>query len=147
MTATGMPAEQIELEVTESTLMLGEANINQLMQQIKQLGMSLAIDDFGTGYSSLSYLKRLPLDILKIDRGFIEHLPDDNEDQQIVRAIIALAHNLNFKVLAEGVETAEQLAFLRQQGCDYYQGYYFSKPIPAADFATLLQKHQQADNA
>lgn len=147
ITAIGMPPEQMELEVTESTLMLGEANINQLMQQIKQLGMSLAIDDFGTGYSSLSYLKRLPLDILKIDRSFIEHLPDDNEDKQIVRAIISLAHNLNFKVLAEGVETAEQLAFLRQQGCDYYQGYYFSKPIAAADFAALLQQHQQTDNA
>jgi diguanylate cyclase (GGDEF)-like protein/PAS domain S-box-containing protein len=141
---TGMPAHCLELEVTESALMLDESRVVALMQQIKALGVRLAIDDFGTGYSSLSYLKRLPLDILKIDRGFIEHIPQANDDKQIASAIIALAHNLNFKVLAEGVETAEQLAFLRQQGCDYYQGYYFSKPLPAADFAALLQQHQQA---
>ncbi len=144
---TGMPAHCLELEVTESALLLDESRVVALMQQIKALGVRLAIDDFGTGYSSLSYLKRLPLDILKIDRGFIEHIPQANDDKQIASAIIALAHNLNFKVLAEGVETAEQLTFLRQQGCDYYQGYYFSKPLPADDFASLLQQHQQTDNA
>uniref|UniRef100_A0A486XTS9 cyclic-guanylate-specific phosphodiesterase n=1 Tax=Rheinheimera sp. BAL341 TaxID=1708203 RepID=A0A486XTS9_9GAMM len=137
---TQMPAKYLELEVTESALMLDEDKVVNLMQQIKTLGVRLAIDDFGTGYSSLAYLKRLPLDVLKIDRRFIEHIPQANDDKQITSAIIALAHNMNFKVLAEGVETAEQLAFLQQQGCDYYQGYYFSKPLPAAEFATLLGK-------
>ncbi|MBZ9613129.1 putative bifunctional diguanylate cyclase/phosphodiesterase [Rheinheimera maricola] len=135
-----MPAHYLELEVTESALMIDEAKVVATMRQIKALGVRLAIDDFGTGYSSLSYLKRLPLDILKIDRRFIEHIPQANDDMQIASAIIALAHTMNFKVLAEGVETAEQLAFLRQQGCDYYQGYYFSKPLPATEFINLLQQ-------
>lgn len=136
-----MPAHYLELEVTESALMIDEAKVVATMQQIKALGIRLAIDDFGTGYSSLSYLKRLPLDVLKIDRRFIEHIPAAEDDKQIASAIIALAHTMNFKVLAEGVETAEQLDFLRQQGCDYYQGFYFSKPLPADEFIALLNKH------
>jgi len=139
LSETGMKAEQLELEVTESALMLDEARVIAVMNSIRELGISLAIDDFGTGYSSLSYLKKLPLDVLKIDRRFIEHIPQANDDKQIASAIIALAHNLNFKVLAEGVETAEQLDFLRQQGCDYYQGYYFSKPLPPEQFWALMQ--------
>lgn len=137
---TAVPAHLIELEVTESALMINEERVIAIMQQIKAMGIRLAIDDFGTGYSSLSYLKRLPLDVLKIDRRFIEHIPQAHDDKQITSAIIALAHNMNLKVLAEGVETAEQLAFLTQQGCDYYQGYYFSKPIPANEFVALLQR-------
>lgn len=141
---TAMPACNLELEVTESALMIDEARVVVTMQQLRSLGIRLAIDDFGTGYSSLSYLKRLPLDVLKIDRRFIEHIPQANDDKQITSAIIALAHSLHFKVLAEGVETAEQLAFLQQQGCDYYQGYYFSKALPAADFAALLRRLAKA---
>lgn len=137
---TGMPPQCLELEVTESALLLDETKVVALMQQIKALGVRLAIDDFGTGYSSLSYLKRLPLDVLKIDRRFIEHIPHANDDKQITSAIIALAHSMNFKVLAEGVETAEQLAFLQQQACDYYQGYYYSKPLPTAEFVALLSQ-------
>ena len=137
---TGMPPHCLELEVTESALLLDETKVVALMQQIKALGVRLAIDDFGTGYSSLSYLKRLPLDVLKIDRRFIEHIPHANDDKQITSAIIALAHSMNFKVLAEGVETAEQLAFLQQQACDYYQGYYYSKPLPAAEFVAVLKQ-------
>ncbi|HEX5793849.1 MAG TPA: EAL domain-containing protein [Rheinheimera sp.] len=140
LTETALPAGLLELEVTESVLMTDESRVIATMHQIKALGVRLAIDDFGTGYSSLAYLKRLPLDVLKIDRRFIEHIPQANDDQQIVSAIIALAHTMNFKVLAEGVETAEQLAFLRQQGCDYYQGYYFSKALPPEAFLTLLQQ-------
>ena len=136
---TGMKPEHLELEVTESALMIDEIRVVEVMNKIRALGVSLAIDDFGTGYSSLSYLKKLPLDVLKIDRRFIEHIPQANDDKQIASAIIALAHNLNFKVLAEGVETAEQLAFLQQHGCDYYQGYYFSKPLPADQFWALTQ--------
>lgn len=138
---TAVPAHLIELEVTESALMLDEQQVVTTMQQLRSLGVRLAIDDFGTGYSSLAYLKRLPLDVLKIDRRFIEHIPQANDDKQIVSAIIALAHTMNFKVLAEGVETAGQLAFLQQQGCDYYQGFYCSKALPAAEFAALWQQH------
>ena len=136
---SGLSAHLLELEVTESALMTDEVRVIDTMHQIRALGVRLAIDDFGTGYSSLSYLKRLPLDVLKIDKRFIEHIPAEQDDKQIASAIIALAHTMNFKVLAEGVETAEQLQFLQQQGCDYYQGYYFSKPLAADDFAALLQ--------
>ncbi|GAB2927094.1 putative bifunctional diguanylate cyclase/phosphodiesterase [Rheinheimera gaetbuli] len=135
---SGLSPQLLELEVTESALMTDEARVIDTMHQIRALGVRLAIDDFGTGYSSLSYLKRLPLDVLKIDKRFIEHIPAEQDDKQIASAIIALAHTMNFKVLAEGVETAEQLQFLQQQGCDYYQGYYFSKPLAADDFAALL---------
>lgn len=136
---TAVPPALLELEVTESVLMTDEARIIDIMHQIKALGVKLAIDDFGTGYSSLAYLKRLPLDVLKIDRRFIEHIPQAKDDKQITSAIIALAHTMNFEVLAEGVETAEQLAFLREQGCDLYQGYYYSKALPASEFTALLR--------
>ena len=140
LTETAVPATSIELEVTENALMADEQQVISTMQQLRSLGVRLAIDDFGTGYSSLAYLKRLPLDVLKIDRRFIEHIPQANDDKQISSAIIALAHTMNFKVLAEGVETAEQLAFLQQQGCDYYQGFYCSRALPAEDFATLWRQ-------
>ena len=110
---SGLSAQLLELEVTESALMADEDRVVDTMHQIRALGVRLAIDDFGTGYSSLSYLKRLPLDVLKIDKRFIEHIPAEQDDKQIASAIIALAHTMNFKVLAEGVETAEQLQFLQ----------------------------------
>ncbi|MDX1537219.1 EAL domain-containing protein [Arsukibacterium sp.] len=144
---TGFDPACLELEVTENALMGDEDVVIRTIMALRALGIKLAIDDFGTGYSSLAYLKRLPLDVLKIDRRFIENLPQAEDDQSIAKAIIDLAHNLRFKVLAEGVETAEQLAFLRQQNCDYYQGYYFSKPVPAAEFAALLQQQRAADEA
>ncbi|MDX1392612.1 MAG: GGDEF domain-containing phosphodiesterase, partial [Rheinheimera sp.] len=137
---TGIPPHCLELEVTESALMLDEAKVVALMHQIKALGVRLAIDDFGTGYSSLSYLKRMPLDVLKIDRRFIEHIPQANDDKQITTAIIAMAHSMGLKVLAEGVETAAQQAFLQQKQCDYFQGYLFSKPLPAHEFAALIKQ-------
>ncbi|WP_213997639.1 bifunctional diguanylate cyclase/phosphodiesterase [Arsukibacterium sp.] len=139
---TGFDPACLELEVTENALMGDEDVVIKTMLALRAQGVKLAIDDFGTGYSSLAYLKRLPLDVLKIDRRFIENLPEAEDDQSIAKAIIDLAHNLRFKVLAEGVETAEQLAFLRQQRCDYYQGYYFSRPVPAAEFAELLKKQR-----
>lgn len=139
---TGFNPACLELEVTENALMGDEDVVIKTMTDLRAVGIKLAIDDFGTGYSSLAYLKRLPLDVLKIDRRFIENLPAAEDDQSIAKAIIDLAHNLRFKVLAEGVETAEQLAFLRQQHCDYYQGFYFSKPVPAAEFAKLLEKQR-----
>ena len=135
-----LPAKLLELEVTESALLTDENKVIETMHRIREMGVRLAIDDFGTGYSSLAYLKRLPLDILKIDKRFIDHIPQDEDDKQIASAIIGLAHTMKFHVLAEGVETAEQLAFLRQHNCDYYQGYYFSKPLAADAFTALLQK-------
>ncbi len=137
---TGFNPSCLELEVTENALMGDEDVVIKTMTALREQGIKLAIDDFGTGYSSLAYLKRLPLDVLKIDKRFIENLPHAEDDQSITKAIIDLAHNLRFKVLAEGVETAEQLDFLREQHCDYYQGYYFSRPVPAAEFAQLLKK-------
>jgi EAL domain-containing protein (putative c-di-GMP-specific phosphodiesterase class I) len=101
----------------------------------------LAIDDFGTGYSSLSYLKRFPLDVLKIDKSFVDEIPFNKDDVAIVKAIIAMAKALGFSVLAEGVERIEQIDFLREQGCDLYQGYYMSRPVCAEAFEKLLIEH------
>ena len=102
------------------------------------MGIHLSIDDFGTGYSSLSYLKRFPIDSVKIDRSFIRDLPGDTDDAAITRAIIAMAHSLKLNVIAEGVETEEQLRFLRDHECDEMQGYYFSRPVPEDEFARLV---------
>jgi EAL domain-containing protein (putative c-di-GMP-specific phosphodiesterase class I) len=106
-----------------------------------------SVDDFGTGYSSISYLRRFPIDKLKIDRGFVKDLMTRKEDASIVRAIISLAHGLRLKVIAEGVETAEQLQFLQNLGCDQYQGYHFSPPLSALDFAKLARTWVSADDS
>ena len=111
-----------------------------LLTRLRKIGVAIAIDDFGTGHSSLNYLKRFPLDALKIDRAFVEDLPDRFEDVAIVKAVIQLAHGLNLRVVAEGVETAEQLEFLRANRCHEVQGYYFSYPLPAAEFAELFER-------
>ena len=137
---TGFPAQRLELELTESALMEREAEAVLILQKMRDLGVHLAIDDFGTGYSSLAYLKRFPLDVLKIDKVFITDIPQNEDDKEIAAAIIAMAHILRLKVLAEGVETQEQITFLQQTGCDSYQGYYMSPALPAADFAALVQR-------
>jgi diguanylate cyclase (GGDEF)-like protein/PAS domain S-box-containing protein len=131
----------LELELTESCLMDDPNAAIELMQEIKGLGLRLAMDDFGTGYSSLNYLKRFAMDTLKIDQSFVRDLPDDEQDAAITTTIIAMAKNLDLKVLAEGVETKEQLQFLKEQGCDEVQGYYFSKPLSAEEVQPLLKKN------
>jgi len=130
--------ELLELEVTESLLMDNIDNVIGQLSEIRSLGVSLAIDDFGTGYSSLSYLKQLPVDILKIDRSFVKDLPNNSDDREITSLIITLAKKLNRKVIAEGVETEGQIDFLRENGCDYGQGYFYAKPLPADEFLVAL---------
>ena len=129
--ATRLPADRLELEITESVLLdEGEASAIAL-RAIRDLGVGLVLDDFGTGYSSLSYLRRLPLDTIKIDRSFVAGIDDDNSNLPIVRAVIALAHGLGIEVVAEGIETAGQLERLRDLVCDRGQGYYFATPASA----------------
>jgi diguanylate cyclase (GGDEF)-like protein len=140
---TGFPAELLELELTESGLMENEDKAVEVLNNLRAQGVRLAIDDFGTGYSSLSYLKRFPLDVLKIDKSFIDDIPSLQDDMEITATIVAMGHILGFKVLAEGVETLEQLAFLREKGCDTYQGFIKSKPLPAEEFAQLLRDQAQ----
>ena len=135
---TGFDPKRLELELTESALMTEGGDAAALLIQLKTLGVRLAIDDFGTGYSSLSYLRRFPLDILKIDKSFVRDIPHHRDDMEIATAIIQLAHILGFTVLAEGVETEAQLSFLRDRGCDLYQGYLYSRPVPAEEFIRLL---------
>ena len=111
------------------------------------MGVQLSIDDFGSGYSSLAYLKRFPIHTLKIDRAFVHDITTDADDAAIASAIIALAHSMKLNVIAEGVETEQQLAFLRREECDHVQGYYFSRPLPAAELAELLVRSQGARRA
>ncbi|OEC34086.1 diguanylate cyclase [Pseudomonas sp. 21C1] len=125
----------LELELTESILMQDVASALNMLNGFKDLGLCLAIDDFGTGYSSLNYLKQFPIDVLKIDRSFVDGLPHGEQDGQIARAIIAMAHSLNLSVIAEGVETQAQLDFLREHGCDEVQGFLLGRPMPAHQFA------------
>lgn len=132
---TGVPAELVELEITESTIMGRAGEVIPLLQQLKEMGLSLAIDDFGTGYSSLNYLKRFPIDVLKVDRSFVLDIAEDADAGSILTAIIVLARSLRLKVVAEGVETSEQEAFLREHGCDRMQGYFLSRPVSAEEFA------------
>jgi len=147
LTETGFPAKQLELELTETGLMNHQQHTVSLLKDLRAQGIRLAIDDFGTGYSSLAHLKHFPLDVLKIDKSFIDDIPHHQDDMEITATILAMGHILGFKVLAEGVETLEQFAFLQVQGCDLYQGYFKSRPLPADEFVELLRKDGRVKTA
>ncbi|MDF9776431.1 sensor domain-containing phosphodiesterase [Pseudomonas baetica] len=136
-----LPANLLELELTEGLLLEATEDTHLQLDQLKRLGLTLAMDDFGTGYSSLSYLKKFPIDIIKIDRSFIHEIPDNQDDMEITSAVIAMAHNLKLKVVAEGIETADQLSFLRRHRCDVGQGYLFDRPIPGNELIEKLKRY------
>ncbi|MGR9116373.1 MAG: EAL domain-containing protein [Gammaproteobacteria bacterium] len=144
---SNFPPEYLELEITETALMDKSDEAEATLVELKKLGVKLSIDDFGTGYSSLAYLKRFPIDKLKIDRTFISDIPQDHNDAVIAKTIIDMSHNLGLKVLGEGVETDDQLGFLSIELCDYYQGYFFSPPVPAEEFFDLCLQTNQPEPA
>jgi len=137
---TRCPVDALELEITESTLMDNVESAILTMRKIQQMGISIAIDDFGTGYSSLSYLKRFPIDVLKVDRSFVTDIPNDLSDMEITAAVIAMAHKLNLKVVAEGIETQEQIDFLRSNRCEYGQGFLIARPMSASQLEAYIQQ-------
>jgi diguanylate cyclase (GGDEF)-like protein/PAS domain S-box-containing protein len=139
LSETGLEARYLDLELTEGVLMEDAESTAAILRELKKMGLHLAVDDFGTGYSSLSYLQQFPIDVLKIDQSFVHRITDDPDDSAIVSAIIDMGKNLKLRVIAEGVETREQLAFLQAQHCAEGQGYLFSRPLAAAQFARLLQ--------
>ena len=137
---TGIDADCLELEITESMVMENADEAISVLGKIKTMGVHLSIDDFGTGYSSLAYLRRLPVDCVKIDRAFVKDIPTEVDDMIISKSIIRLGHSLRLKVVAEGVETAEQFNFLKEEGCDEIQGYLISRPLPASELTALLEQ-------
>lgn len=142
----GLDPSGLELEITEGAVMHNAEASIALLLELKAMGLQLAVDDFGTGYSSLSYLKRFPIDKLKIDQSFVCDLINGSDDAAIASTIINMAHTLKLKVIAEGVETIEQLSFLKHQKCDEMQGYYFSKPMPPEKIKNLLASAQEVGN-
>ena len=130
------------IEITEGTVMGDPDKAAAALQRLKELGVHISLDDFGTGYSSLAYLKRLPLDVLKLDKSFVDDVTSKASDAAIALSVVSLAHNLGMRVIAEGVETREQAAFLKRNGCDEMQGYFFSRPLPAGEFTTLLRERR-----
>jgi EAL domain-containing protein (putative c-di-GMP-specific phosphodiesterase class I) len=139
LSRTGMEPSALELELTESVLMKHAHSAAIILQALRRTGVQVALDDFGTGYSSLSYLRDFPIDSLKIDQSFVSEVTSAEEDTSIVTAVISMARSLGLRVVAEGVETREQLRFLQAHACDEAQGYYFSRPVPADRFADLLR--------
>ena len=144
LTTTGINPTQLGLEITESVLIQHTGKAAQIFSKIKSLGLKILLDDFGTRYSSLNYLKLFPIDTLKIDRSFIHGIPADSDDCALVKAMITIAHDLRMDVVAEGVETEQQLSWLKDTRCDFVQGFLTSRPIPASNFRDLIaqKKHE-----
>jgi EAL domain-containing protein (putative c-di-GMP-specific phosphodiesterase class I) len=140
---SGIDPMLLEIEITESGIMRDEEDSIKKLTALHKMGIAISIDDFGTGYSSMSKLRDYPVDILKIDKSFIERIPGDTKSATIATAIIDLAHNLGFSVVAEGLETAEQMEFLNRNSCDYYQGYLYGRPMPLDELMKLLQKERE----
>ncbi|HSG22043.1 MAG TPA: EAL domain-containing protein, partial [Azonexus sp.] len=136
----GLKPEDLELELTESVVMADPESIAGLFARLRELGITVAVDDFGTGYSSLAYLRRLPIDVLKIDRSFVRDVDHDEEDAQIVKTIVALGQALKLTMIAEGIESSSQADLLHALGCDQAQGYLFSRPLPADELAQWLDQ-------
>jgi EAL domain-containing protein (putative c-di-GMP-specific phosphodiesterase class I) len=136
---TGLDPHYLELEITESCIMEQVEKSVSVLRSLRDIGVYITVDDFGTGYSSLSYLKRLPIQCLKIDKSFVKDIVHDSESKAIVKAIIAMAHNLDLKVIAEGIETDQQCSMLREYGCDFMQGYYFYRCLPGEEIGSLVQ--------
>jgi EAL domain-containing protein (putative c-di-GMP-specific phosphodiesterase class I) len=145
LTQTRFDPRSLELELTETFLMQDSKSTALVLSAIKELGVQLALDDFGTGYSSLSYMRRFPIDTLKVDRSFVRDLTMDASDASVVSAVINMGKSLHMRVVAEGVEAPDQLAFLKEHGCSEAQGYYFSRPLKAPEFADWM-RHSAAEN-
>jgi EAL domain-containing protein (putative c-di-GMP-specific phosphodiesterase class I) len=141
---TGLPVGGLALEVTESAFMADVKRSETALRKLHELGIKIFLDDFGTGYSSLSYLRRLPIDSVKIDKSFVDDIPEDPEANELVLSIISMSHSLNLQVTAEGVENQAQLDFLKANNCDYYQGYYFSPALPVEKFNSLFEMRPTA---
>ena len=141
---TGLPAELLSLELTESALIEGNPTTEKTLNQLTALGIQLGLDDFGTGFSSLSYLKRFPIDFVKIDRTFTDGLGTDDNDTAIVKATIALSHSLGLRVVAEGVETIAQRDLLKELGCDFGQGYLFARPLDPMAIEAMLNDQRSS---
>ncbi len=144
LSSSGLDPKMLDLEITESSVMGDVGQSAKMLSELRQMEVNISIDDFGTGYSSLSYLTRFPINTLKIDRSFVKDVIEDRDDASLARAIITMGHSLNLKVLAEGVETPEQLEFLRQHGCDEVQGFLFSKPLPAEEVVALFDSEMRS---
>ena len=140
LNSSSISGKNIVIEITEGILIKGEPTVNKKLLKFCEAGVQVAIDDFGTGYSSLSYLKEFDIDFLKIDQSFIRNLKIDSREESLSEAIVVMAHKLDLKVIAEGIETKQQLELLQSMGCDYGQGYFFSKPLPADKFEELFRR-------
>ena len=143
LTALGLPGSAIAVEITEGLLLDASPSIAQQLAHYREAGMQVSIDDFGTGYSSMAYLKKFDIDYLKVDRSFVMDMESNAGARTITEAIIGMAHKLGLHVIAEGIETAGQLALLKAAGCDYGQGYLFSKPLPAEEFEAAFVRGRQ----
>ena len=138
-----VPANKLKMELSESLLVRGAAKVTPIMNELVAMGLALAMDDFGTGYSSLAYLKKFPITTLKIDRSFVIGVPGDENDCAIAQAIVTMGRQLRQEIVAEGIETVEQMVFLKGLGCDQLQGYLFSPPVPVAEFEKMVAEDRR----